>query len=178
MSEQANNRAADLQWVAYLLTGDHAINSGLPLEELDPDTRGVRFFSNWLIAWSRRIAISKTLAPVRDELAASVRRTASQSAARTAPTPGNWLTAFGATKPQLERALLAIDLFPRSALVLSIFEKLSNEDAAVLLGCDRDLVRKGRMLGLRELTRNLARMRRETFAVVECNALRSEWQHA
>jgi DNA-directed RNA polymerase specialized sigma24 family protein len=178
MSEQANNPVVDLQWVAYLLTGDHAFKIDLALEELDLDARGGRFFSNWLVAWSRRIAISKTLAAVRDELAASVRRTASQSAGRTAPTPGDWPTACAATKPQFERALLAIDVFPRTALVLSDLEKLSNEDAAVLLGCDRDLVRKGRMLGLRELGSNLARMQRERFPVLDCTALSSQWQHA
>jgi hypothetical protein len=32
------------------------------------------------------------------------------------------------------------------------------DDAAVLLDEDHDLVRKGQVIGLRELTRNLARM--------------------
>jgi DNA-directed RNA polymerase specialized sigma24 family protein len=69
-------------------------------------------------------------------------------------------------------------VFPRSALVLSVFEKLSNEDTALLLGCDRGLVRKGRILGLRQLSRNLAQMQREPSAVPDYNVLRSEWQHA
>jgi DNA-directed RNA polymerase specialized sigma24 family protein len=72
------------------------------------------------------------------------------------------------TTPELERALLAIDLFPRCALLLTVFEKLSLDDAALLLNADRALVRKAQSQALLELTgavagRGLRRARPATF---------------
>lgn len=158
LTEQANGRAADLYWLAYLLTGERAPSLDLTLETLDLDNRTSGFYSSWMLSWSRRVVISKALAAVREELGASARRTESWRVGRTAPAPPNWQIAPGANKIQLERALLAIDIFPRCALVLSIFEKLSPHDTAVLLGTDTELIRKAQVIGLVELTRNLARM--------------------
>ena len=45
-----------------------------------------------------------------------------------------------------------------AALLLSVFEGVPIEDAAVLLDADPALVKKARTIGLGELTRNLARM--------------------
>ena len=61
------------------------------------------------------------------------------------------------TKEQLERAMLGIDVLPRAALLLSIFEGVSVEDAAVLLDVPPELVVKARTLGLADLTARLAR---------------------
>jgi hypothetical protein len=57
---------------------------------------------------------------------------------------------------QLEQALMAIDIFPRCALLLTVFERLSLEDASVLLDAKEDLSRTGQVIGLRELIKNLA----------------------
>src|SRR6185503_1301987 len=97
------------------------------------------FFSTWLLAWSRRVFISKALAAIRDELAESARRTASKRAENAALPPRNWTLDRDTTKTQLESALLAIDVFPRCALLLSVFEGMPLEDVAILLNADRDL---------------------------------------
>jgi hypothetical protein len=60
------------------------------------------------------------------------------------------------TQPELHRALLAIDVFPRCALLLTIFEKLPVKDAALLLNADERLVLRAQATALIELTRNLA----------------------
>ena len=112
-----------------------------------------------MLAWSRRLVIAKALAAIRDELApvgAPDGIEAPDKAARFRRRTG--LSHSDTTKIQLERALLAIDVFPRCALLLSVFERMSVEDAALLLDADLDLVRKAQMIGLQELTRNLARM--------------------
>jgi hypothetical protein len=65
--------------------------------------------------------------------------------------------------------LLAIDLFPRCALLLTVFEKLSLDDAALLLNADKALVRKAQNQGLLELAgaaaggRGLRRAPKATF---------------
>jgi hypothetical protein len=50
----------------------------------------------------------------------------------------------------------AIDVFPRCALVLSIFEGLPLEDVATLLDEDCELVKAARAIGLQQLTRRLS----------------------
>ena len=131
-----------------------------------------------MLAWSRRVFIAKTLAGIRDELASSARRMASKRVERTALPPRNWTLNRDTTKAQLENALLAIDVFPRCALLLSVFEGMSLEDVGILLNSERDLVQKAQMIGLRELTRNLAGMQGWTSTTTKPYIVTSEMQHA
>ena len=73
-----------------------------------------------------------------------------------------WSLPASTTKTQIEQALLAVDLFPRAAVLLSIFEGMSIADAATILDADVTLVRKAQAIGLRELTNNLARNEDQT----------------
>jgi len=156
--EQANNGAADLYWLAFLLTGSPEPSIDVTLEALDSEEAATSFFSTWMLAWSRRVVIAKALSAIREELAVSARRTATRDGKKADLPPRNWALGRDTTKGQVERALLAIDVFPRCALLLLLFEGISLEDAAILLNADRDLVRKAQMIGVQALTRNLARM--------------------
>ena len=185
--EQANKSAADLEfvrpsqiyWLAFLLTGHHELSLDMTLEALGfPDDAKNSFFSVWMLAWSRRVFIAKALAAIRDELARSARRTASKRAGKAALPARDWTLDRGTTKVELERALLAIDVFPRCALLLSVFEGVSLEDVAILLDSERDLVRKAQMIGLRELTPNLARIQGWTSAATKAYVFTSEMEHA
>jgi DNA-directed RNA polymerase specialized sigma24 family protein len=69
-----------------------------------------------------------------------------------------------AGKAELERALLAIDTFPRRALLLRVFEKLAIEDIGVLLNADRESVKTATTIGLIQLARNLAGDRKSRTA--------------
>jgi len=155
--EQTNRQAANLYWLAFLLTGNRETSLDAAVEALDaPD--GNPFFSTWMLAWSRKVVIAKALAAIRVELAASAQRIAEARSRKSASPSGNWTPARDVTKAELERALLAIDAFPRCVLLLSLFEGLSIDDATVLLDVDRDLVRKAQAFALAELTTNLAGM--------------------
>ena len=68
----------------------------------------------------------------------------------------DWSLSPDTTKADLEKALLAIDPFPRAALLLLVFEGIRMADAAALLDADPALIRKAQAIGLRELTANLA----------------------
>jgi hypothetical protein len=176
--ERANERAADLYWVIFLLTGkcDHSLDVGI--EAVDIHEGGNNFFLNWMLAWSRRLVIAKALGAIRDELARSARRTALKRTDKPPLPPENWALDGDATSAQLERALLAIDVFPRCALLLSVFEKMSVEDTAVLLDGDLNLVRKGQIIGLQELTRNLAGVQVSRSTSPNLYITMSEMQHA
>jgi len=175
--EQANKRVANLYWLAFLLTGNSGLSVDVTLEAVASQDDANPFFSAWMLAWSRRVFIAKALAGIRDELARSARRTASRRAEKAALPPRNWTLDRDTTKVQLESALLAIDVFPRCALLLSVYEGISLEDVGILLNSERDLVRKAQMIGLRELTRNLAGMQGWTSTAPKPSVVTSEMQH-
>lgn len=175
--EQTNKRALRIYWLTYLLTGHRELSVDMTHEALVLPDHVNPFFSAWMLAWSRRVFIGKALAAVRDELALSARRTASMRAEEPAPPVRNWILDRDTTKLQLESALLAIDVFPRCALLLSVFEGMSLQDVAILLNGDMDLVRKAGTIGLRELTRNLARSQSWTSTAAEPYVVTSEMQH-
>jgi DNA-directed RNA polymerase specialized sigma24 family protein len=171
-------QASGLYWLAFLLTGRREASLEVTLEALDSREDANSFFSTWMLRWSRRVVIAKALAAIRGELAASARRTVSKRAEKAALPPRNWVVDPDTSRVQIERALLTIDVFPRCALLLSVFEGVSLEDAAVLLDGDQDLVRKAQTIGLRELTRNLARMQGWTSTATGSYVVTGEMQHA
>ena len=175
--EQANKRVANLYWLAFLLTGNPGLSVDVTLEAVAFQDDAKPFFSAWMLAWSRRVFIAKALAGIRNELARSARRMASKRADRVAPPPRNWTLNRDTTKVQLESALLAIDVFPRCALLLSVFEGMSLDDVGILLNSERDLVRTAQMIGLLELTRNLARLQGWTSTASKSDVVTSEMQH-
>ena len=71
----------------------------------------------------------------------------------------NWVDVQNITRLEFEQAVLALDVFPRCALLLTVFERLSIRDTAILVGADEAMVRKARRLGLIDLTRNIGRGR-------------------
>ena len=149
-------RTCDLYWLAYLLTGDRERSVHAVIETLEKEGFANLFFKKWFTAWSRKIFIAKVLGSVLPETTAAElngrldKLQAETGAVRTRPA---WK---GAGKNELEAALLAIDPFPRRALLLTTFEKLSLEDAGILLNAEGECVKTATAIGLIELSRNLA----------------------
>ena len=155
--EDAMKDAADLYRVAFLLTGRSDISIDIASDVAVLQDDGNPFFAAWMRTWSRRIAISKAIATIRDELADSARRTKLAPVDRWAAPPPNWSLSPDRTMTEIEEALLAIDLFSRAVLLLLIFEGVRIRDVAILLDADVELVRKAQVIGLRELTASLAK---------------------
>jgi len=145
----------DLHWLAFLLTGRRDQSIDLAVETVAEFHTAQPFFAAWMEAWSRRVVIAKALTGIREELAASVRRTKFWRHGPALP-PRDWRISQGTTKSELEAALLGIDYFPRAALVLSVFENVPAPDCAVILDASPDLLKKALAIGVMELTRNLA----------------------
>jgi DNA-directed RNA polymerase specialized sigma24 family protein len=176
--EQAKQSAANLHWLATLLTGRGEIAADATVEAItasgDPDA----VFSAWMHAWSRRLVIARALTMVREDLAASARRMAWRRPEKPALPPRSWVLDPGTTKSDLERALLSLEAFPRACVLLLVFERVPLPDAAILLDAEPDLVRKAQAAGVRELTINLARMQGWKHADTNSNQLTNEWDHA
>lgn len=156
--EQAKRNVTDLHWLATLLTGSREIATEVTFQALNPKDDANPFFSTWIGAWSRRNVIARAISAVREDLRESARRTAARPEEKRELSLRSWTLDQLTTKSDLERALLAIDVFPRTAVVLLILERVPLKDAAVLLDSEPDLVRKALAVGARELTINLARV--------------------
>jgi hypothetical protein len=134
-----------LYWLAFLLTGDCGISAEIAVESLES-----------MGGASRRTVIAKAIASLRDALLASAHRTESVEIDWSPVEPFAWSLESGPPADHLANALFAIDVLPRCALLLTVFEGQTLEQAALSLACGKDLVAKARMIGLFGLTRNLA----------------------
>lgn len=157
-SKHKTKDVTSLYWLAFLLTGARDISIDVAADAALSQAAVNPFFATWIRAWARKIVIAKAVSAIRDELRASVHRTELARVPGPAPLQ-KWSLPASTTKTQIEQALLAVDLFPRAAVLLSIFEGMSIADAATILDADVTLVRKAQAIGLRELTNNLAGMR-------------------
>ena len=148
---------SDLHWLAFLLTGrgDQTIEVAAETGTIDPIEP--TFFESWMNAWSRRVAIAKALTGIRNELAASMRRTSLNRMNTPALLPQEVAIRPGIARSELEAAVLAIDHFPRAVLVLTVFERVPAPDCAVLLDSSPGLIRKALNIALLEVSDNLAR---------------------
>jgi hypothetical protein len=172
--KQVRQSAADLHWLAYLLTGRREIAANVTAQATDLTDDHNCVFSTWMVSWSRRLVIARALAAVREDLTSSARRTALGHTEKLGFPPQSWVLDGGTTKSDLERALLPIDLFPRAALLLLVFERVPLKDAAILLDSEADLVKQAAAVGVRDLTVNLARSQGWTASA----SATSETQHA
>jgi integrase len=150
------SEAADLYLLAFLLTGHRNVSIDIAANAAVSEDYPNSFFADWMRDWRRRLVIGKALTAIRDELADSARRTKRARVDAAAAWQRNWSTRPVVTQTELERALLAIDVFPRAALLLLVFEGMRIGDAATLLDADSALVKKAQVIGLHELTASLA----------------------
>lgn len=173
--EEALKFAADLHWVAYLLTGRRDSSIDIAAGAVAGHDAAGPYFANWFSAWSRRVVVAEALGGIQVELAASATRTASIHPHKTTLPGRDWVLDAGTTKAEIEQALLAIDLFPRATVVLTILEGVPVADTSVLLDAKPDLIRKAQAIGLMELTENLARIQARkavppSSSVIDCEA--------
>jgi len=156
---------SELLWLAYLLTGDRDKSHDAVVNAMDVNDTSNPFFRNWMISWSRKLVIAKALDSMKSELSASLARTREWHRPEEPENPADhWSLQPDADKAEIEEALLGIDLFPRCALLLSVFEKVSVEDTATLLNADRETIRLAKTIGLEALARALEARERERAA--------------
>lgn len=157
---------AELYWLAFLITADQELSVQAFADATEFDDFAPAS-SQYMVSWARKLVIVAALDAVDSELRHSKLRT--QNSARNWDVPGN-LPATAAmkqlpklTKSDLEEALLAVDVFPRCAFLLILFEGLSVIDTSVLLDADRELVLTAQVQGAIELTHNLAKRSDDTW---------------
>jgi DNA-directed RNA polymerase specialized sigma24 family protein len=163
-AELFQQHMAELYWLAFLITGDQdqsieAFTDAVEFDEPAPTSLGS------LLSWARKLVMVAALDAVRSQVRDSKER--AQRAAKNGD-PSHGLMAAAVRRVQhlttsdLEQALLAIDVFPRCALLLTFFEGLPIDDTSILLDADRELVRTAQVEAAIELTRHLTNRSGET----------------
>jgi len=165
-------RQAELYWLAFLLTGDREHSAEAFIRALDFKEGANATFRGFIASWARKLVIAEALAAIDSELRESALRLQTPDAAEppALPPPG-WISRQSITRPEVEQALLAVDVFPRCAVLLTFFERLSLEESTLLLNVGRELVTRAQRQGLIDLTRNIALGRGWESA-----ARRSKWK--
>jgi hypothetical protein len=151
--EDLRESAADLYWLAFFLTGRQDVSIELAADTAVQQAYANQFVADLMRAQSRRILIGRALAAIHDELVESACRTKLMEI-ECVPLRKSCL--LDPDEAELRRALLAIDVFPRAALLLLIFEGVRIADAVDLLNAGPDLIRKAEAIGMRELANSLA----------------------
>jgi hypothetical protein len=155
--EDTRKQAADLERLAYLLTGRRDISVEVAVEAITSQDSRSPFFTGWMQGWAKRVAIAKALTAIREELAESAGRVRMARLKSTALVPRGWTLDPNTSRARIDEALLAMDSFIRVAVLLTIFEAVRVPDVATLLDADAELVRKAQAIGLGELAANLSR---------------------
>jgi DNA-directed RNA polymerase specialized sigma24 family protein len=152
LTKTFEDQAVELHWLAYLLTGSRDRSLQAFTKALDSEDYANAATADFIAAWSRKLVIAASLDTIRPQLRESALRVARSED----PDPATLVASKPPgseqmTTPEFERAVLAVDLFPRCALLLTVFEKLSLDEAALFLNADKALVRKGQGQALLEL---------------------------
>jgi hypothetical protein len=154
LMEAFEANSSELYQLAFLLTGNAdrsvaAFDNALDFNEVN------HVFGGFMKEWARKLIIGQALGAIDSEL-----RTSKQRVSRTARDEDagaeKWKRRADISQEEFEEAVVAIDAFPRCAMLLTIFEGMSLKDAAMLLNSNESLTAAAQRIGLVELTRNLA----------------------
>jgi hypothetical protein len=154
LAEIFEEQWSELYSLAFLLTANadrsvDAFSRALDREEENP------VFGNFMSAWARKLIAVEALGTIKTELKVSAQKVARMADDEIASDP-KWKRRPYISQEEFEEAVVAIDAFPRCAMLLTIFEGMSIQAAAALLNEDKALTLKAQRIGIVQLTRNLA----------------------
>jgi DNA-directed RNA polymerase specialized sigma24 family protein len=148
-----------LYLLSFLLTGDQSLAEKCFVRGLEDAGKGNPVFREWARSWARRTIIQKAIEMIE-------------------PRPTNGSTAeareFGhaGTEPPEIAAILGLPAFERFAFVMSVLERISDQECSLLLDCSRGEVSVARITALQRIG-GLARREKRAETGSEKHALRS-----
>jgi hypothetical protein len=157
LMETFEKNSSELYWLAYLLTGNEDRSVQAFGRALDTGENANPAFNGFMNEWARKLIIVEALGGMEGELRRSMARVArATEKGAEKELQGKLALRQGIAKEEFEQAVLAIDAFPRSAMLLTIFEGMTVGAAANLLHADEALTAAAQRIGIVQLTRNLA----------------------
>ena len=136
-----------LYLLSFLLTAHHEKAEQCFVAGLDDCVTGSPVFREWAQTWARRIIVKNAVRMI----APRIGRAATAPAAFISPDSGP-PTMSAQDAPFSE--ILALGDFERFIYILTVLERYSDQDCAMLLGVSRQEVRDGRTRAFRQIAHN------------------------
>ena len=133
-----------LYQLSFLLTGDHEIAEHCFVTGLEDSIGANHVFKEWAHAWAKRTIVQqaiRALHPKPRSYADSAEVSAACGDLRNVP-----------DRQGVIDRLFLLDRFDRFVFVMSVLERYSERDCALLLGCSPPDVRDARMRALQQIT--------------------------
>ena len=130
-----------LYLLSFLLTGDQVMAEKCFVRGLEDAGKGNPVFREWARSWARRTIIQKAIEMVQ-------------------PKPANGSTGmsreFGHAEgePPEIAAIVGLPAFERFAFVMSVLERISDQECSLLLDCSRNEVNAARIVALQRIGRS------------------------
>lgn len=163
-------KSSELYSLAFLLTGDADRSVEAFNRALDFDEEQNKVFGEFMNSWSRKLIIAEALGTIRTQLRLSRQRVARMDESEVPADPA-WKRRPYISREEFEDAVIAIDAFPRCAMLLTIFEGMSIPAASVLLNADEQLTGLAQRIGVVQLTHNLAGKGRDPVPEPKCSTV-------
>ena len=130
-----------LYLLAFLLTANHAESEQCFVSTVEQAFKEQAVFKEWVRSWVKRLLIENAIEIV------------SPASARNGQKRDLWGAGQHETQKECEiDTVTKLDVFERFVFVMSILERFSNWDCALLLECSMSKVAKARMRALRKLS--------------------------
>jgi hypothetical protein len=130
----------NLNWIALIITGDHALANQAVINAGDLSARYTSVFRDWLIAWTNTATVRAAIREVHDFIAASANRYIDSSCEHSDDDALSDDQIASLRHVDTRDIIAALDPLARSALVLRGIQHLSIVDCALLLDMPRQIV--------------------------------------
>lgn len=149
-----------LYLLSFLLTGDQSMAEKCFVRGLEDAGKGNPVFREWARSWARRTVIQKAIEMVRPR-----------------PTDGSIgkfeeVGGTGTEPPEIA-AIVELPAFERFAFVMSVLERISDQECSLFLDCSRSEVNAARIAVLQRIGRSAERRSKEAATGSEKRVLRS-----
>jgi DNA-directed RNA polymerase specialized sigma24 family protein len=126
-----------LYLLSFLLTGDQQLAEECFARGLEDSANSNRVFKEWADSWARRTIIQNAIQMVQPHVT------------------DNGTSSFRSESAEIKRSevagVIALPSFERFVFVISVLERYSDQDCALVLGCTRNAVIAGRTRALQQI---------------------------
>jgi DNA-directed RNA polymerase specialized sigma24 family protein len=130
-----------LYLLSFLLTGDQSMAEKCFVRGLEDAGKGNPVFREWAASWARRTIIQKAITMIEPKPANGPGAESRESGHA------------GAEPPEIA-AIVELPAFERFAFVMSVLERISDQECSLLLDCSRSEVSTARIAALQRIGRS------------------------
>jgi DNA-directed RNA polymerase specialized sigma24 family protein len=142
------NNVEHFYLLSFLLTADRRMAEECFVRGLEESTRSNQVFKKWADSWARRTIIHNAIQMIQPR----------PTDGRVSSSTFDGVERHDTERPEIN-AIVELGSFERFVFVLSVLERESDQESALLLGCTRDEVRAARIRALQQIGKS-AELRR------------------